>query len=651
MNRTIPLLLLLLTLTTTAMNATAQTTWTADNGNGTFSNPLFFDEFSDPDLIRVGDDFYLTGTTMHAMPGLPVLHSKDLVNWKFLSYAADRLNFGPEFRLEEGKSVYGQGIWAPSFRYHRGTFYIFTNVRGQPMQVYSATDPAGPWKRTVMKRGFHDPSVLFDDDGKIYIVWDYRDIRFAELTPDLTDVVPGTEKVIITREAGMGEGVHFYKINGKYFITSAWYLGVMKMPCARGDKPDGPYEVRVISEGEDFGLARGALHQGGIVQTPKGEWWGFSMMDVNSLGRHTGLSPVTWKEGWPYFGLPGNLGRTPRTWVKPNTGHTSKPTAPYQRSDDFSGKNLLPVWQWNHAPDDAKWSLTERPGYLRLYSLPSPDFWQARNTLTQRAIGMESTPTTELDTSGMQIGDVAGLGLLNSPYAWIGIQRQADGLTLAQFDQKTGQTATVPFSGKRVWLRAHCDFRTETARFSYSTDGKTFAPLGDAFTMVFQLKTFQGVRYSLFHYNTNGSPGGYADFDRLTVDEPNPRGLSKPIPTGQTITLATMGDGKELVLNGSSTRFKVIDRKLGRIALQTESGLLSVTPSGEVILKPGDPTEAETFQWIETPQGDLTLLSLATHRYLRLDPQTSAISATHPGPQRGKPDGSRFTWTKSSTQR
>src|SRR5881394_1582860 len=144
--------------------------WASDNGNGTYSNPLFYDEFSDPDMIRVGEDYYLTGTTMHAMPGLPVLHSKDLVNWKLLGYAFDRLDLGPGFRLEGGKEVYGQGIWAPSFRYHNGTFHIFTNINGHNTQLFRARNPAGPWTRTELKRSFHDLSVLFDE-GKVYVIW------------------------------------------------------------------------------------------------------------------------------------------------------------------------------------------------------------------------------------------------------------------------------------------------------------------------------------------------------------------------------------------------------------------------------------------------------------------------------------------------
>ena len=546
-------------------------TWTADNGNGTFSNPLFYDEFSDCDLIRVGKDFYLTGTTMHSMPGLPILHSRDLVNWRFLAYALDTLDLGPAFRLEDGKRVYGQGIWAPSFRFHKGTFHIFSNVNGQTTQLFRATNPAGPWTRTAMKRSFHDLSVLFDDDGKAYVVWGYRGIRLAELTPDLLDIVPGTEREIIAPGAGMGEGLHLYKIRGKYFLTSAWFLDEMRMPTARADRLTGPWEVnQEVSRGEDFGFAEGnrleqrpagspppppfavragnadapgrnAIHQGGIVDTPAGEWWGFSMMDANSVGRLTALSPVTWSDGWPYFGLPKNLGRSPRIWVKPRTGTTTPPTVPYRRSDDFSATRLQPIWQWNHVPVAGKWSLAERKGHLRLHTLAAPDLLAARNTLTQRAIGPRSTPTVVLDASGLKPGDTAGLALFNRPYAWLGVSVDAEGPALTYVTEEAGRVERVPLAAGRVWLRAACDFLREEARFSYSTDGKIFQPIGDPFRLVFQLMTFQGVRYSLFAF---GSGGGFADFDAIDVREPDPRGLTVPIPYGRPIELAVLGQAQ-----------------------------------------------------------------------------------------------------------
>ncbi len=659
----------LLLMSLAATFASAQPTWTSDNGNGTYTNPLFYDEFSDPDLIRVGNDFYLTGTTMHAMPGLPVLHSTGLVNWSFMSYAVDKLDLGPEYRLEDGKEAYGQGIWAPSFRYHDGTFYIFSNVNRHTTQLFRAKSPRGPWTRTPMKRAFHDLSVLFDDDGKVYVVWGYQEIHLAQLDSTLTDVVPGSERVIIEKSAGMGEGSHFYKIDGKYFITSAWYAGRMRMPSARADRPEGPYEVNLeISADEDFGLREGnrlrgngnapditinppnpssrghmSLHQGGIVSTPSGEWWGFSMMDYNSVGRLTALSPVTWKDGWPYFGLDGNLGRTPRTWTKPRVASASKPHAVYERSDDFSARTLKPVWQWNHVPVDAKWSLAERPGFLRLHALPSSDFWHARNTLTQRAIGPRSTPTAVLETAGMRVGDVAGLALLNRPYAWIGVRRDSNATTLVRFDETTGDSARVAITARRVWLRADCDFLTERATFSYSTDGVRFESLGTPFTLVFQLKTFQGVRYALFDYNTLGADGGYADFDAITVREPTPRGLTRPIPLGTRITLAANG-GSTLTIGGAST-FDVVDRGLGRVALRTPRGFVSVDTSAHTVtLRNVAPSDAETFQWIETPYGDLTLMSLAMHRYLGVD-ANGALTADRRGPSPDANDGTTFRWS------
>lgn len=657
----------------------AAQTWTADNGDGTFTNPLFYDEFSDPDMIRVGDDYYLTGTTNHTMPGLPILHSRDLVNWELLGYAFDRLDLGPDMRLEAGKSMYGQGIWAPSFRYHNGTFYIFSNVNGHTTQVFRATNPAGPWTRTPMKRSLHDLGVLFDDDGKVYVVWGYREVRMAQLNDALDDIVPGSERVIIKAEQGMGEGAHLYKIDGRYYITSAWFSGRMRMPMARADKPYGPYEVNhAISLDEGWGSAEGyrhrgepkppfdiapptttpgrnVLHQGGIVQTPQGEWWGFSMTDYNSLGRLTGLSPVTWKDGWPYFGLPGNLGRTPRTWRKPATGVAQRPSAPYVRDDGFAGPALGRIWQWNHVPDDARWSLAARRGFLRLHTLPATDFFSARNTLTQRAIGPRSLPMTVLETGGLREGDVAGLGLLGLPWRTLGVRREG-GRQFVEFrDQRGDKTVRVPFAGKRIWLRADCDYLTERAHFEYSLDGKRFTAIGDPFVMAFQLKTFQGIRYTLFAFNDRGRAGGYADFDSFAVEEPQPRGLMHAIPFGKQVTLALGEPALSLALHetsvvaradaGEAARFRIVDRGQGRVALALDKGHLSINATGDAWLKPGEAGKAETFQWMESIYGEPMLMSLASERYLTVDPASGQVSATSPGARPDHADHARFVVT------
>ncbi len=645
-------------------------TWTADNGNGTFTNPLFYEDFCDPDIIRVGEDFYMTGTTMHVMPGLPVMHSKDLVNWELISYAFDRLDLGPEFRLEEGKNVYSYGIWAPCIRYHDGTFYILADIPRHGTLLYTATDPKGPWKCEKMNGAFHDMSVLFDDDGKRYIMWGAGAMRIAQLTENMLDTIPGTGRILHETLGYQDEGAHFYKINGKYYFTAVqWKKNPLRMACGRADSPYGPYEMNAaITAAETFGLAKGnrlinprqsppfrpvaphtkddgnvAIAQGGLVQTATGEWWAFAHNDYNSVGRPTSLVPVTWQEGWPYIGLPGNLKRAPRTWVKPNTGYKTKPYAPYNRCDNFDSDKLNLIWQWNHLPADDKWSLTERPGYLRLHSLPAKDYWWARNTITQKGVGPESEPTVELDASGLQPGDVAGLALLTAPYSWIGLVCNENGLSLEQYYELTDETVRIPFKDKKVWLRAHCNYLTEKATFSYSTDGKNFQPFGAEATLFFQIKTFQGVRYSLFNYNTSGSNGGYADFDNFIVNQPHPNGLMRPIPYKKTIVLTNRADGKQLSI-ANEKRFSVIDRKQGRVALRTNQGFVSVDPeTGKVSISKRKPEQNETFQWIENPYGDLVLLSLATHRYLHIETDGS-IHANCIGPKPDREDGTCLMW-------
>ena len=411
--------------------------WSADNGNGTFTNPLFYDEFTDPDLIRVDSTFYMVASSMHAMPGLPLLKSTDLVNWEFVTYIFDELDLGPEFRLEDDKGAYGNGIWAPAIRYHKGTFYVFVNVNNHGLQVFSTKDPAGKWSHINMGGQIYDLGILFDDDDRIYAIHCYDEVKLTEIKPDFSGYVEGSEKVIIPKGNGMGEGHHFYKIDGKYYIVSADYGPVGRMQCARADKVDGPYETAVISHRETMGTEKGwltnnygfwsnipqegesftfqapdrqyfsavPLHQGGIVSLPNGDWWGFSMMDVKSVGRLTFLSPVTWKDGWPYFGLEGNLGRSPRTWFKPNVGFETQPHTPYERNDDFSSSTLKPVWQWNHIPDNKKWSI--KNGALRIHTQPAKNFMYAKNTLTQRAVGPESDAIVELDAKHLKKGDVA----------------------------------------------------------------------------------------------------------------------------------------------------------------------------------------------------------------------------------------------------
>lgn len=673
--------------------------WTADNGNGTFTNPIFYDEFSDPDIIRVGNKFYLAGTTMHTVPGPVVLESDDLVNWRFLSYCTDRMDYGDAFNLEGG-DVYGQGFWAPCIRYHNGTFYVLSNVNRVGTKIFAAENPAGPWRSVPNNISIHDSSLLFDDDGHVYAVYGYDNVKMIELKPDLSGIVEGSERTVIPAGNAMGEGHHFYKIDGKYYIISANYAPVGRMTCARADKVEGPYETVTISAKETMGEQHFAgveadlpvtqnvrippkgtrftvrptegnyhaatpLHQGGIVTAPDGTWWGFSMTDFHSVGRTIAISPVTWVDGWPYFGLPGNLGRTPRTWDKPVQGHA--PSAPYERSDNFDGKTLKPIWQWNHNPDPRYAGL--RRGRLRITAQQAPDMMHARNTLTQRVIGPVSSATVELHTAGLREGDGAGIGFLNVPYATLGVLRTADDLIIRRYNQADNSTVdldTLPASTRTVQLRAYGTFDRDLGNFAWSTDGETFTTTGDDILLPYQLKTFQGTRYALYAFREGEGRGGYAEFDNFVVDEPM-ADRSANLPTGHLIRLENKADGSRVWANphgmlhsvqrgsreygGQGTLFRVHDRGRGRVALEAMNGTGFVTVTGaglsaDVRLFADERGEASQFLWQDMLRGDCMLLSPVTQRYVALDPGTGApYSADCAGCRPDRLDGSVFTFT------
>lgn len=664
--------------------------WTADNGNGTYSNPLFYEEFEDPDVIRVGDDYYLAGTTMHMMPAVQLMHSRDLVNWELAGYCAERLDLGPAFRLEGG-NVYGRGIWAPCLRYHDGMFYLFSNVNGVGLQVFRSRSIQGPWERNQLP-GRHDLSVLFDDDGRVYLIsGGGSPYPIEELTPDLRGFKADAPKRALVGR--MGEGHHLYKINGKYVDVSAIPGGPVDQMVAVADSIDGPWRVERMVQGESLGVTAAApgraqpgdrglwLHQGGIVDTPAGEWWSIIMSDHGSAGRMVALVPVTWDAGFPLIGLPGNLRKAPNTWFKPHTAASSPPRPAFIHDDNFDSGRLNPHWQWNHVPDDARWSLTEKPGVLRLHALPAADFYSARNSLCQRPPGPESIMTVELDTAGMVVGDRAGLGLLSAPFAWIGVARTETGSEL-QFvtggvrrrrgpDSATATLTNAPVVSPtappaHLWLRVHCRFDTDEADFSWSADGRAFVPLGKPFTMEFQLTTFQGVRPALFHFNAAGGPGGYVDFDNYTCVEPRARGIERAIPLDQTITLTSGADGTLLAVDTANrrlvnlrrdasspvplnARFRVVDLGRGRVALQTADGFV-VTVDGEAAalreLAGRAPDKAESFLWVNLMHGDTMLLSLVQHRYLATRPEEPGpVTVTATGPTPARKRGECFRWT------
>ena len=682
--------------------AQAQTqSWTADNGNGTFTNPLFYDEFSDPDILRVGDDYYLAGTTMHAVPGLVILHSKDLVNWENISYCFDRFDFPEDrFALKNHQEIYGQGIWAPCIRYANGQFYVFSNVNGKGLQCYTAKDIKGPWTHHNMKGNIYDLGVLFDDDGKVYAIHGYGTVKCTELEPDMSGPKEGTERVIIPEGNGVGEGHHMYKINGMYYLISTDYKPNGRTLCSRSKSIWGPYETRVITADETYGyhaasltqVPRGAkyrigqdgtkfglgpvdkdatactnAHQGGIVQYKDGSWWALFMQDFHSIGRTVCLMPMTWVDGWPMVGLKGNLGRAPRTWFKPGTaedyyGLSEGPAAraPYERSEDFNGKQPGRIWQWNHNPEEKMWSL--KSGRLRLQSMPAEQLMWARNTLTQRVIGPQSIVTVELYAKGLKDGDVAGLGNINVPCSWIGLVKKGNTLTLRSFEQLTNDTTDTPVTlpqGK-IWLRSIGDYDNDQAQYAYSTDGVTFQTLGRMMPLSYQLISFQGSRHALFAFNTGSKNGGYAEFDNFTVEEPK-ADRSGNIPYGKTFRIINKATGRPAVCDphgilydtraddkSQRTQFSIIDRGGGKVSLRCADGRY-IKVYGEGL--PGDvrftnePDQAEIFLWQDYLDHDFMLFSLKNHRYIGKSPTTgSPYSMDFTGADPARRNGAVLHW-------
>ncbi len=700
--------------------ASAQTkSWTADNGNGTFTNPLFYDEFSDPDILRVGDDYYLAGTTMHTVPGLVILHSKDLVNWENIAYCFDRFDFADDaFSLKNHQEIYGQGVWAPAIRYANGQFYVFTNINGKGLQCYTAKDIRGPWQHHNMQGRIYDLSVLFDDDGKIYAIHGYGEVKCTELKPDMSGPIEETERTIIPEGSAVGEGHHIYKINGMYYLISTDYRPNGRTLCSRSKSIWGPYETITITADETFGYHAASLtqvpqgeqyrighdgtrfgipeadkdatactniHQGGIVEDQSGQWWALLMMDFHSIGRTVTLAPITWKDGWPMLGLEGNLGRAPRTWLKPQIevrgekqevrDYSAGSFAPYDRSDDFdyshtshhsplTSKKLKPIWQWNHNPDDSKWSL--RNGRLRLQAMPAEQLMWARNSLTQRVIGPTSVATVELYTKGMKDGDVAGLGNINVPCSWIGIVKDGKQTILRCFEQATNDTIDISLTShplpltSKIYLRMVGDYDHDRAHYEYSLDGTGYQQVGREMPLSYQLISFQGSRHALFAFNYKGQKDGYAEFDNFTVEEPQ-ADRSANIPLDKTVRIVNLATGKPMIAlehgllydtdaadRSPLTRFRVIDKGQGQVILQCEDGRYVFCSgyglAGDVRLTT-DASKAEVFLWQDYLNHEFMLMSMRTHKYIGKSPTTgSPYSMDFTGTDPARRNGAVLRW-------
>ena len=496
----------------------------SDNGDGTYTNPVIASDFPDPDVIQVDSEYYMVNTTMFIFPGVTVLKSKDLVNWEYCSNAVPRFDFSKCYDLE-GCNRYGHGQWATSLKYSQGKFYLLFITLNEGGFLCSTTKPEGPWTIRHLPKGFYDPGLFFDDDGRIYVAHGYSKIYMTELDKNFA---PKTkDSLIITGDIRRGlEGTHVYKINGYYYLYCT-YGGRDGIQAAfRSKNIYGPYEEKVVirdtTEGINFGI-----HQGALIKAQTGEWWTMLFVDSGPFGRFPSLQPVTWVYGWPMVGVNG---QAVVKYKKPNVGKTySIKTLP--TSDEFDSEILGMQWGWNHNPDPRKWSLTENRGYLRLKTAKVVDSLQkARNTLTQRMFAyysdsLSSIATTKMDFGNIKDGDIAGLAIFQNPYAYIGIKKvHGRNYIIMVNNGKTIDSLAVDKS--TIYLRASAIYGsgaadyfdrkgargTGTASFLYSFDDKSFLKIGTELNMEFNLRIFTGNKFCLFNYATK-TLGGYVDFD------------------------------------------------------------------------------------------------------------------------------------------
>jgi len=499
----------------------------AQETTGMARNPILWADVPDPAVIRVGDTYYMSSTTMHLSPGLPIMKSKDLVSWELVRYAYDTLGENDALTLSNGKNAYGAGSWASSLRYHNDTFYVttFSGTTGKTYLYTTKDIEKGPWKETSFSPSLHDHSLVFEDDGRVFMVHAGGHIRLTELKPDLSGLKPGGIDQVIVPNASLvagakvglpAEGSQMLKVDGKYYLSNiTWPRGGMRTQLIhRADKLIGPYEGRVALQYE--GIAQGTL-----IDTPKGDWYALLFQDHGAVGRIPFLVPVKWVDGWPVMGVDGKVPAT--LDIPAGTGGMSNIVV----SDEFDrkpGEPALPLaWQWNHNPDRKRWSLTDRPGHLRLTAgSVAADFVSARNSLTQRTFGPECSGAVSIDVSHMKDGDCAGLGLLQKKYGFVGVKRTGEANAIVMVSAQTDapvEQESVPLTQKVVFLKVACDFRnrTDKARFFYSLDGRSWTSIGQPLQMAYTIPHFMGYRFALFNYATK-APGGFVDFDWFRVE-------------------------------------------------------------------------------------------------------------------------------------
>jgi len=491
----------------------------------TYANPILFADYSDPDVIRSGTDYYLVASSFHLSPGLPVLRSRDLVHWSIVGHVLPRLPFAPQydlpgpFQITDAKPYptdgtrYGAGPWAPAIREHAGRFFVYWPTPDEGIFMATARRPEGPWSapvKVIAQPGLEDPCPFWDDDGTAWLVHGKvgaGPLILHRMSEDGTRVLDAGVTIAADKaRLPVLEGPKLYKRHGWYYIFAP-IGGVASGPEVVGRARDirGPYDWReVLLPGGPLGLK--GPHQGAWVETPSGQGWFLHFNATGAFGRILYLEPLRWVDDWPVIGeaAPGEQAGHPVAQAPFPAG--LRPTADHlQASDEFASRKLGLQWEWNHNPDDRAWSLGARPGFLRLRATRADHLVTARNTLTQILQGPASTYTARLDVSGMADGQRAGLTLFNAQPSWIGVVRDRGGRHVVV--AKAGDERTVAEApGASIELRAAVSAAQKVA-YSYSLDGgRTFQAAGEPIALA-RYAWWKGSRPGLFTFNKDAARG------------------------------------------------------------------------------------------------------------------------------------------------
>ena len=512
--------------------------WTADQGEGTYKNPVLYADYSDPDVTRVGDDFYMTASSFNNAPGLPILHSKDMVNWELINYALPIQVPEEEFKVPQ----HGNGVWAPSIRYHNNEFYIYWGDPDHGIYMVKTKDPSGEWDEPVLvmeAKGAIDPCPLWDDDGKAYLVHAWAGSRAGvkslltvnKMNAEGTKVIDRGTHVFDGHDANPTvEGSKFYKRNGYYYIfapaggvPTGWQLAL------RSKNIYGPYEEKVVLEQGSTNI--NGPHQGAWVTTPDGDSWFYHFRDMDAYGRVVYLEPMKWKNDWPIIGkdFDGNgIGEPVETDKKPEVAAQTTVSTPPE-SDEFDKDSIGLQWQWNANPEVVWKAKLRGSDHLRLFSIKTSEnasnLWLQPNLLLQKFPAPEFTATTKISLFPEEAteGKRAGLIIFGMDYATLTLTHDEQGFLIRQteaIDAEGGQqekiSAEKPISSNEVVFRVQVSAPDAKCQFSYSEDGRNFTNIGKPFTAV--PGKWVGAKIGLFSVSSQKAKrGGYADFDWFRI--------------------------------------------------------------------------------------------------------------------------------------